>query len=206
MKIPEGKTQEEVQDIILTLSKKLAPNFKFGYLTAEDMIQQACLIGCKSLQKALENGSYDKERPLENFLFTSIRNGLVNFKRDNYKRTDTPCKLCYQRNQGDTHHEDRRYCEKYKVWDARNIKKQNILMPFDISGISDEEEKNTRTESSVYQDVERNELIEIIDRNLPVEDRAAYLRMREGVSVPKNRREEIINKIRGIINESTSAT
>jgi hypothetical protein len=79
-------------------------------------------------------------------------------------------------------------------------------MPFDISGISDEEEKNTRTESSVYQDVERNELIEIIDRNLPVEDRAAYLRMREGVSVPKNRREEIINKIRGIINESTSAT
>lgn len=193
MIIPNGHTKESVEEVILRVATRLAPNFKFGYFTVEDIKQQACLFACEGLAR------YDPARPLENFLFTHVRNRLINFKRDNYKRTDCPCRMCYGMLPGQTQHEDGRFCEKFTIWQRRNTRKQNILLPLDIGNISDENEKNTRQESTVVQEVETVEILEIIDRELPVDLRSQYLQMKEGLSVPKTKRTEIENTVNEIL-------
>ncbi len=193
MIIPNGHTKESVEEVMLRVATRLAPNFKFGYFTVEDIKQQACLFACEALAR------YDPSRPLENFLFTHVRNRLINFKRDNYKRTDCPCRLCYGNLPGQTRHDDGRFCEKFIIWQRRNTRKQNILLPLDIGNISDENEPNTRKESTVVQEVETIEILEIIDRELPVELRSQYLQMKEGLSVPKAKRTEIENTVNDIL-------
>jgi DNA-directed RNA polymerase specialized sigma24 family protein len=196
MNIPNGKTEKEVCDIISSICSKLASNFKFGYFTTEDIFQEAFRIGIEAMNK----GGYDEGRPLENFLFTSIRNGLINFKRDNFKRTDCPCKLCYGFQSGETRHPDGKHCEKYIKWNNRNVQKQNVLLPVGIECLTEAHDKNPKCNPNQYINLEKKETFDIIDQHLPVEYRANYLRMREGVSVPKNIREEIILKIREILN------
>lgn len=196
MIIPEGMNEQEVTDIIQRVARRLAPNFCFGNHTKEDMRQQAAMFAVQIMNKNL----YDKSKPLENFLFYSVRNLLINFKRDNYKRTDCPCKLCYGKLPGDTGHDGGRYCHKFSVWQKRNTNKQNILLPLDIGNIADENEANTRYESTVVQEIEQAEILEKIDRNLPIELRSTYLKMRDGLSIPKIKRDEIqkvVNEILG---------
>ena len=52
------------------------------------MKQQAAIFALEGLEK------YDNKRPLENFLWTHVRNRLFNYKRDNYQRPDKPCLSC----------------------------------------------------------------------------------------------------------------
>lgn len=193
-KLPEGKTLEDVLAAIERVVSRLAPNFRFGYFTVEDIKQQGRLYALQGL-----SSGYDPSRPLESFIFSHVRNRLINYKRDNYKRTDCPCRLCYGMMSGQSKHPDGKYCDKFLVWQKRNIKKQNILSPLDISNISDECEKRTRTESTIVQDAEIKEIVEIIDRELPVEYRAQYLQMKEGLSVPKAKRTEIEEKVNEIL-------
>lgn len=195
MEMPKGMTEQEVTDIIQRVARRLATNFCFGSHTKEDMRQQASLFAVQIMNKGL----YDNSRPLENFLFYSVRNLLINFKRDNYKRTDCPCDLCYGKLPGDTAHDDGRYCKKFMTWQNRNNTKQNILSPLDIGNIADENEARTRYESTMAQDVEDSEILDIIDRELPIEFRSLYLRMREGMSVPKVKRDELRKVIDDIL-------
>lgn len=193
--IPEGKTEEEVVKIISDIVGKLAFHFKFGYFTMEDILQEGFRIGLESLNK----NNYDPSRPLENYLFTSIRNGLINFKRDNYKRTDTPCRLCYNLQEGETRHDDKMHCQKYKVWANRNTRKQQVLMPISIDCLHETHKSTPREENDLTLGLEKKEIFEIIDRDLPVEHRSAYLRMKEGASVPKQRRDEVTLLLKEII-------
>lgn len=192
--VPAGMTQQDVIDAMERVARRLAPNFKFGSHTVDDIKQQAYLYACQGL------ASYDPSRPLDNFLFTHVRNRLINFKRDNHKRTDCPCRLCYAMLPGHTKHEDGKFCDKFNVWNNRNVRKQNVISPLDIGNISDENEPTTRYESTISQDVETIEILEKIDRELPVELRISYLHMKEGLSVPKSKRLEIelvVNEILG---------
>lgn len=194
MFIPEGKTKEEVEEAMLRVARRLAPNFKFGYFTVEDIIQQACLFACECLPR------YDPSRPLDSFLFSHVRNRLINYKRDNYKRTDCPCKLCYGQLPGFTKHEDGMQCEKFKIWHKRNLRKQNVILPLDIGNIRDESEPRTRTESTAAVEAETAEILEKIDIELPVELRVYYLLMKEGLSVPKSKRNEVEAAVALILN------
>ena len=81
-------TEQELLDTIDIITKKLAYKFKFGYHQIEDMKQQISIFALEGLE------NYDNKRPLENFLWTHVRNRLFNFKRDNYQRPDKPCKTC----------------------------------------------------------------------------------------------------------------
>ncbi len=82
MKIPKGMNETEVVDTILKISKKLAHRYTFASYEAEDIEQEAFLIGITGLQK------YDQSRPLENFMYVHINNRLKTFKRDNYYRLE----------------------------------------------------------------------------------------------------------------------
>jgi DNA-directed RNA polymerase specialized sigma24 family protein len=86
--LPDNYTETEVIDIINTVADRLCYKFKFGYHSAEDMKQQARLYAWEGMEK------YDGKRPLENFLWTHVRNRLYNFKRNNYSRLEKPCDTC----------------------------------------------------------------------------------------------------------------
>lgn len=82
MKIPDNMSEQEVIDIILKVSRRLAPKFVFASFEEEDIVQEAFIIGLEGLDR------YDSSRPLSNFMYTHISNRLKNFKRDNYYRRD----------------------------------------------------------------------------------------------------------------------
>ena len=88
MKIPDNHSEQEVLDVIDGIANRLCYKFKFGYHSPEDMKQQARLFAWEGLEK------YDGKRPLENFLWTHVRNRLYNFKRNNYSRLEKPCDTC----------------------------------------------------------------------------------------------------------------
>tara|TARA_Y100000385_G_scaffold84599_1_gene86796 strand:+ start:539 stop:1075 length:537 start_codon:yes stop_codon:yes gene_type:complete len=82
MKIPEGLDEEYVVTTISSIAKKIAHKYVFASYQADDIEQEAFLIGMECLDR------YDQVRPLENFLYTHMNNRLKNFKRDNYYRLD----------------------------------------------------------------------------------------------------------------------
>lgn len=190
MIIPEGYTEAEVVETLDKCASLLAGSFVFGYFDRDDIIQEAKL----SAIKVINEGKYDPSRPLLNFVYSHMRNQLINFKRNKFKRTDAPCLSCKEGipcTNGE-------FCEKYIIWRDTNESKANIIRPLSIDYISDEKEDNMRTESEPSSELEIREVLELIDRELPIEHRALYLQMRAGVNIPKSKRiliEKIVTDI-----------
>jgi hypothetical protein len=82
MKIPQNMTEDQVVSTIYKISSRLASKYTFPNYEAEDISQEAFIIGMEAMNR------YDGVRPLENFLSIHIKNRLKNFKRDNYYRPD----------------------------------------------------------------------------------------------------------------------
>jgi RNA polymerase sigma factor (sigma-70 family) len=196
MRLPDNVTEKDFLQATEKVVNILAASFKFGYFEVEDIKQQARLFAIEAM------GRYDPSRPLDNFLFTHIRNRLINFRRDKYRRNDPPCIECHNSLPGSTLHEDGQYCEKYSIWLRRNASKQNIMNPIDLHNISDEHERNTHTESCVLEDIEIAELRNMIDIKLEPELRSIYLQMLAGDSVPRSKRTEVERAIEEIIGDN----
>ena len=167
-------TEQEVLAVIEKIANRYCHKFKFGYFTAEDIKQEASIIAVDALDR------YDETRPLENFLSSHVKNRLINFKRDNYCRQ--------QKEDADI------------KWELRNNAKKFLMEPLDISNIRDEQEKNMRNENDFIEDIFTREMFDLIDSELPVELRSDYLRIKDGVYVPKPRRQQIYDEISKIIN------
>ncbi len=82
MNLPEGVEEQHVVDTILKIAERLAAKYVFPGYDADDIKQEAFIIGMDGLEK------YDPSRPLENFMHTHINNRLKTFKRNNYFRMD----------------------------------------------------------------------------------------------------------------------
>jgi DNA-directed RNA polymerase specialized sigma24 family protein len=197
MKLPPNITEKDFLTATDKVVSLLASSFTFGFYTVEDIKQQARLFAIQAMDR------YDPTRPLDNFLYTHIKNRLINFRRDNFRRNDPPCQGCHASLNGETFHENKQYCEKYQAWLKRNFIKQNIITPLDISNICDEHEANTRTESSIVEDIARDELLALVDMKLPVELRRIYLQMQAGESVPKAKREQVERAVLDILKDNS---
>jgi DNA-directed RNA polymerase specialized sigma24 family protein len=196
MKLPSNLTEADFLSATEKVINILANSFAFGYFTVEDIKQQARLFAIQAMDR------YDPTRPLDNFLYSHIKNRLINFRRDNYRRNDPPCLPCHNSIDGETDHENKRYCERYRQWLGRNMRKQNVITPLDISNISDEHEPTTRNESTVLEDLEQKELLALIDSKLPVELRQVYLQMQSGEPVSKLKRQQIERMIIEIVRDN----
>ena len=125
MKKPDNLSEQEVIEVITRVSKKLAPKFVFASYEAEDIEQEAFLMGVEGLTR------YDSSKPLENFMYTHINNRLKNFKRDNYYRFD--------------------YGNAQRIQD----RKKNILEPMDIAALySVSTEDETASNAHIAETVE----------------------------------------------------
>jgi hypothetical protein len=194
MKIPEGLTEQKILDAVRRSLDLLAPQFAFGPYGVEDIEQE----GYRIVLEVLDRGGYDSSRPFENFIYVHLKNRLINFRRDRYRRADAPCRRCHA---GDFCTGAREPCPRYAAWAARNEAKANLLRPMSFDPCCDEVHRQC---PPAAEDATLRDALAKVDRELPVGLRESYLRMRAGVSLPKARRDEVEAAVRGILGWESS--
>ena len=200
--MPKNMTEKQVLEVIDKISSKLCYKFKFGYHDVDDMKQQAKLFALEGLDK------YDGKRPLENFLWTHVRNRLFNYKRDNYERPDNPCLSCpfYDPNLDASKNKckkfsDKSECSLFYGWSKRNTNKKNIMNPVVMSEMQDGGVTNSKVQYYGEQDLTQKELFEYVDINIPQNYRKDYLRLVNGIKLPKAKKEALIEVIKILLDE-----
>lgn len=194
MKIPPGHTEESVLAAIAKATAILSQSFVFGCYSAEDISQECHVFAIEALAK----DKYNPELPLENFLYTHIRNRVTNLRRDRYRRNDYPCSSCH--NSTPCADAVGGMCPKYRAWWERNQRKANIASPLALDKVRDDSGR-LGGESHVEEEAEIRELLDRIDAELPVDLRQTYLQMRAGVSVPKSKRLLVESAVKDILKE-----
>lgn len=181
-KLPHGVSEEDFLKVLDNISKRLGHKFRFGYHDFEDMKQQAAIFAMEGLEK------YDNTRPLENFLWTHVRNRLFNFKRNNYQRPDKPCHNCpffdknFQCSSNQcTEYANKMECKLYASWSNRNEAKKNIMQPSYI----EHDSQNPQSEDFLSA-TQNKELIKILDENILPEYRENYLKLKHGTKISKS--------------------
>lgn len=172
-------SDEEFIEVFNKVTKKLIYKFKFGYHEAEDMKQQAAIFALEALEK------YDHKRPLENFLWTHIRNRLFNFKRDKYQRPDKPCLTCplYDpklkcSTSGCAEYSNKLDCDLYQSWINRNERKKNLNQLTSIANNYD-----LSSSFDLINDASNKEIVDLLDANLSYKYREIFLKLRHGEKV-----------------------
>lgn len=196
-KLQNKVSETEFIEVWEKISKKLGYKFKFGYHSHEDMKQQAAIFALEGLK------NYDKSRPLENFLWTHVRNRLFNYKRDNYQRPDKPCLTCPFFNSS-LHSEcsefsNKNDCSLYSSWNQRNDSKKNIMKPLGIDHVG-ENTKEIVKEDFVHA-LGNQEIINIIDKNISIKNRPIFLKLLGGSKVPKTEIKKLLNEIKKILQD-----
>ena len=193
MKLPKGMSEEEVLQVIDGIANRLAGKFKFGYHEIEDMKQQARMFAWEGLE------NYDNVRPLENFLWTHVRNRLYNFKRNNFGRPDKPCDSCplydmkYRNSRGYpcTEYDNEMDCDLYAGWLSRNTVKKNLMhtasLDMDITRTPDLEGW-----------IDQKSIFNKIDEAIPVPYREDWIRFTHSLRLPKARRDAVISLVSDI--------
>ena len=193
--LPNGVSPEEFLLVLENISKRLAHKFRFAYHSIEDMKQQAAIFALEGLK------NYDKKRPLENFLWTHVRNRLFNYKRNNYQRPDKPCHTCPFFDKGCKvsinqceKYSNKNDCELYSSWAKRNEAKKNIIQPGYI-----ENSTHLAPSSNNENFLENKELIKFLDDNIQLEFRETYLKLKHGSKVNKIELKKLKNHITKIM-------
>ncbi len=174
-------TEEQVASLY-TIIRPIASKFRFGYHDIDDMVQQ----GFIELLEAIESGDYDSSRPLESFAKSHVHHRLFNFKRNNFCRPEPPCLCCDSDSPAP--------CVKYRKWHKRNSLKMGLTQ-----GVSDGIEYQIQETVAVEEILVSAELSQQIDGKLPVSIRSDYLRMKDGVPIPKKRREKVKQAIKELL-------
>jgi len=195
--------ESELLKVIDIISKKLAYKFKFGYHEIEDMKQQISIFALEGLQ------NYDHKRPLENFLWTHVRNRLFNYKRDNYQRPDKPCLSCplydphlAKSYSGCTKYNDKNDCSEYVDWHSRNSTKKNLMHLSTIDELKDYGSAFTTQEDSLFSQISNGEIVNKIEENLIGENRVTYLKLKNGGKVSKGDSEKLMSEIKKILEDN----
>jgi DNA-directed RNA polymerase specialized sigma24 family protein len=188
----DNVSEQEFLKVLDNISKRLAHKFKFAYHSFEDMKQQAAIFALEGLDK------YDNSRPLENFLWTHVRNRLFNYKRNNYQRPDKPCFTCplfdaaYKCSDNQcSKYLNKQECELYAAWSKRNDTKKNIIQPKYI----EDESAHTCKKSDLSSIIQNQEIIDFLDNNIQNEYREGYLKLKHGLKIPKQQLIKLQNHI-----------
>lgn len=174
------------------VSHRLAPKYTFGFYSKEDIEQEAFIIGFTALKK----GKFEPQKgSLESFLYTHISNRLKTFKRDNYERIDYICPRCHNKDP---------YCKFCSRRESRCLTKRNLMDPVNLNEVKDDNERNMHIYNDPLLEVEHNEIFSIINQNLPIDLRADYLKMIEGIYISQKRKKLIEEKILEILDVGKS--
>lgn len=191
----EGLTDNEVLSIISRAVNYLAPSFQFGYFDIDDMRQEGTIF----CLEALENFNFDKScqdkvsDALLTFLKTHVRWRFLNMRRKQLTRVEPPlcdCTLCVNDSP------NRLDCKKYSNWVKRNISKKSLMEPFDVQEVYTSDAAHI---PNIERDVFSADVIKILNEHIPANIRADYRRFIEGASLPKNKKDKVLQQIRTIL-------
>ena len=179
--IPQGMTEAQVIQIINNIANRLAGKFKFGYHDLEDMKQQARLFAWEGME------NYDGIRPLENFLWTHVRNRLYNFKRNNFGRPDKPCDSCPFFDISFSN--DKGYgCKAYN-----NHEECDLYL-------------DVRSAEAIEETLDKKNIFNLVDKSIPVQYREDWVRFVNNLKLPKIRREAVVTIVMNILKENNIDT
>lgn len=182
MIVPSGLSQEDALRSILKISSILAERYTFGYYEADDIRQEATIIGMEAVSR------FDPSKAsLDTFLYHHISNRLKNFIRDHYVRSNYICKFC-----GEAYNDSCKYCIRRKKHETR---KRDLMHA--------EPSEDSYYVDDTLEELIRDEVAEKINRELPVEFRCDYLKWRDGIYLPKGKREKLEQVLYEIIHEYT---
>ena len=194
--------EDEFIKIVDIISKKLAYKFKFGYHDYDDMKQQISIFALEGLK------NYDHKRPLENFLWTHVRNRLFNYKRDNYQRPDKPClncplydPHCKNSSSGCLDYNNKNDCSLYSSWLSRNSTKKNLMHLTTIDEIKDYGNAFITDESLLFNSISTSEIFSLVEQHLNGEDRTIYLKVKSGAKVSKADMDKLSSRLQEIMKE-----
>jgi hypothetical protein len=197
-KLPNNVDEQQFLNALDNISKRLGNKFKFGYHSYEDMKQQAAIFALEGLEK------YDSSRPLENFLWTHVRNRLFNFKRDNYQRPDLPCANCplYDKlgknsSSNCLKYTDKTECELYNNWLVRNTNKKNIMKLYGSENLHEIH----KHENDINHNISNQQIFDIIETHIPSQHRELYLKYRYGDKLSKTNQNKIVKIIKQILKD-----
>jgi hypothetical protein len=197
--------EQKFLDTVNTITKKLAYKFKFGYHEIEDMKQQIYIFALEGLK------NYDNKRPLENFLWTHVRNRLFNYKRDNYQRPSPPCLTCplfdpkfKASSSGCKKFHNKSECELYASWEKRNSSKKNLMYLTGIENVKDYGDSFRDKTKSVLENISNKEIIKLLEENLINDERIIYLKLKTGSKVSKTELTLLKNKITILLQEQNN--
>ena len=164
------------------------------------MKQQAAIFALEGLK------NYDHKRPLENFLWTHVRNRLFNYKRDNYQRPDKPCLTCPFHKPNDpkissecSEFSNKHDCSLYESWIKRNDAKKNIMKPVGIDNLS--ENNNELSSDNFVSQISNKEIIDLIDNNISIKNRPIFLKLKGGIKVSKLETKKLLLEIKNILKD-----
>jgi hypothetical protein len=154
----------------------LKNKFTFDIYDNEDIESEAFLIAAEGIFSYKE----EKNVPLDKFLFIHLHNRLFNFKRDNFIRHETNCKICKKNKQT---------CEKCEKRNSLNERKIKILKP--KSNLENIELPADDTDP--YSKDHYQHLCSILEEAIPKELFEDYLRLKDGQSINSKKKNDIIN-------------
>ena len=190
-------TEEQVLDVVNKTVSYLAPSFKFGYFDVEDMKQEGFIFCLDAIESFNFNKSTQEDvcDALFTFLKTHVRWRFLNMRRKQLARIEPPacsCELCKEDSA------NRLDCKKYSSWVKRNIAKRSLMEPFDVDEVHRKENSQTLNfEDSILS----SEILKVLDQYIPASIRVDYRRFVDGDSLPKNKKERLIQEIKIIIKE-----
>ena len=199
----EGQVLEVIEKVVGILSNK----FRFGYYSIDDLKQEGRLFCLEALSRFDPNKGFT----LDNFLYRHVRNRFINFKRDNYKRNESPCLKCpffdkkfkNSKNQC-TAFDEKLDCELWALFVSKNKSKSQLVEV----GVAHNDISNTQLRTGKLNDIEETfdivafaELKKKIDDKLPLNLRGFYLRMLAGAPVSKINRDKVKNAVINILND-----
>lgn len=184
MKPPTNMTEAEVLASIERAVGLLAGRFVFGSWDLDDVKQYGRMEAIRAMDR------YDPSRPLDNFLYSHIKNRYINLLRDKYRRNDPPCRACHEGDGCDKSTAYSPFCPVYAAWLERNRSKANLMSPGPLQDVADGDQSG---------DVEIAELEEIIRQEIPFEMLRDYLALKDGDRLPAARRAEIEAAVRDVL-------
>lgn len=195
MKLPRGLSEAKVLAVIDDVVSKLSPKLAFGFYSLEDIQQEAWIIAAtKGLDKfddtMFEDATPDEmAKALERFLRVHVNNRMKNFKRDNIGRSEKPVNP-----------------DKVAAWEKRNALRRNIMRPISIHELATNYDTHnlplpTVSDSTdgVIEEIHHSHLMDLINKGLPIELRNDFLRMCDGVRLPKPRQAKVREAIGDIL-------
>tara|TARA_R110000824_G_scaffold237755_2_gene426565 strand:- start:8964 stop:9470 length:507 start_codon:yes stop_codon:yes gene_type:complete len=161
------------------------------------MRQQARLFAWEGLD------NYDGIRPLENFLWTHVRNRLYNFKRNNFGRPDKPCDVCpffdisftNSKGYGCKAYDNHEECDLYTGWLSRNTAKKNIMNTAQL-------DQEIKGKDHIEDAIDKKHIFNLLDREIPVQHREDWIRLINDLKLPKVRKQTMIELILNILKEN----